>query len=319
MSANSSARPVAPKRPPIPGISAAGEAALARYAQNLRDHEDLAVATLRNYLGDLRQFAAWCETSWSEGTETTPPFDPASVATPTITAYRSYLQDSLALRPTTVNRALVSIKRYCSWANDAGLVVRDPSRVVRLVSQEEIPPRQLSNQEENALLAAVSAGGNLRDFTMIVLTLHTGLRAAEVCSLTPGQIHLGRRSGVVEIRGKGNKYREVPLNATARAALGEYLPTLPTGAQYLFPSRRSGRGLTERAFGHMLQRYAARASLMDVSPHDLRHRFGYRMAESVPLHRLAQIMGHDSLNTTMGYVRGTKADLQKEVETIAWA
>ncbi len=41
--------------------------------------------------------------------------------------------------------------------------------------------------------------------------------------------------------------------------------------------------------------------------------------EVVPLHRLAQIMGHDSLNTTMGYVRGTKADLQKEVEKIAWA
>jgi integrase/recombinase XerC len=190
---------------------------------------------------------------------------------------------------------------------------------VKLVNQEAIPPRQLSNQEENALVAAVTAGGNLRDITMIVLTLHTGLRAAEVCSLTPGQIHVGRRSGVVEVRGKGNKYREIPLNASARAALGEYLPTLPPDATHLFPSRRSGRGLTERAFGHLLQRYAARAGLVDISPHDLRHRFGYRMAEAVPLHRLAQIMGHDSLNTTMGYVRGPKADLQKEVEKIAWA
>jgi integrase/recombinase XerD len=42
------------------------------------------------------------------------------------------------------------------------------------------------------------------------------------------------------------------------------------------------------------------------------------MAASVPLHRLAQIMGHDSLNTTMLYVRGTKQDLQQEVEKIAW-
>ena len=319
MSANSAARRVARKRPATPGISKAGEAALACYAQNLRDHEDLAVATVRNYLGDLRQFAAWCEATWAEGTELAPHFDPASVATPTITAYRSYLQDVRGLRPTTINRALVSIKRYCSWARDAGLVVRDPSRVVRLVKQEDIPPRQLSDREENALIAAVSAGGHLRDFTLIVLTLHTGLRAAEVCSLTRGQIHLGLRSGVVEIRGKGNKYREVPLNATARAALGEYLPTLPPDACYLFPSRRSGRGLSERAFGHLVQRYATRADLADVSPHDLRHRFGYRMAEAVPLHRLAQIMGHDSLNTTMGYVRGTKSDLQKEVEKIAWA
>lgn len=39
----------------------------------------------------------------------------------------------------------------------------------------------------------------------------------------------------------------------------------------------------------------------------------------VPLHRLAQILGHDSLDTTMVYVRGTKGDLQKAVEERAWA
>jgi hypothetical protein len=38
----------------------------------------------------------------------------------------------------------------------------------------------------------------------------------------------------------------------------------------------------------------------------------------VPLHRLAQIMGHDSLDTTRVYVQGTKHDLQQAVETIAW-
>ena len=60
------------------------------------------------------------------------------------------------------------------------------------------------------------------------------------------------------------------------------------------------------------------ARLADVSPHDLRHRFGYRMAAVVPLHRLAQLLGHDSLNTTMLYVRGTPQDLQTDVEQIAW-
>ena len=42
------------------------------------------------------------------------------------------------------------------------------------------------------------------------------------------------------------------------------------------------------------------------------------MAETVPLHRLAQIMGHDSLDITMVYVRGTSEDLQRDVEQIAW-
>jgi integrase/recombinase XerD len=70
--------------------------------------------------------------------------------------------------------------------------------------------------------------------------------------------------------------------------------------------------------GYLVKKYAARANVQAISPHDLRHRFGYRMAASVPLHRLAQIMGHDSLDTTLLYVRGTRQDLQQEVEKIAW-
>ena len=70
--------------------------------------------------------------------------------------------------------------------------------------------------------------------------------------------------------------------------------------------------------GYLVKKYAEQAKLRDVSPHDLRHRFGYRMAGTVPLYRLAQLMGHDSLDTTMLYVQGTKDDLQQTVETIAW-
>jgi integrase/recombinase XerD len=67
-----------------------------------------------------------------------------------------------------------------------------------------------------------------------------------------------------------------------------------------------------------VSKYAEQARVRDLSPHDLRHRFGYRMAQTVPLHRLAQLMGHDSLDTTLQYVRGTPQDLQQAVETISW-
>ncbi len=79
------------------------------------------------------------------------------------------------------------------------------------------------------------------------------------------------------------------------------------------------RPITDRALGYVVSKHAALAKVEDVSPQDLRHRFGYVMAERVPLHRLAQIMGHDSLDTTMVYVRGTRGDLQRAVEEIAWA
>ncbi len=120
--------------------------------------------------------------------------------------------------------------------------------------------------------------------------------------------------------GKRNKYREVPLNSTARETLREYegeLNATPTEQPWLFPNRRGGH-ISAQQLGEIVARYARLAKVEDVSPHDLRHRFGYRMAEGVPLHRLAQLMGHDSLDTTMLYVRGTNADLQAAVEGIAW-
>lgn len=308
-------------RPVNPSISATGQGALDQYANYLTNEEDLSLSTVRNYLSDLRQFAAWCEVTWEEDQEQEAgqPFTPSGVSTPTITRYRSYLQTVVKLKPASVNRSLVTLKRYFSWAVELGLVGRNPASVVKLVAQEEQPPRHLADGEEEALVAAVSAGGNLRDRTIIVLMLHTGLRAREVCTLKPQDVKRGKRTGAIQVIGKRNKYREIPLNATARAALAEYLPTLPPDTAYLFPSGKTGEALSERALGHLVKKYAVAARLPDVSPHDLRHRFGYRMAESVPLHRLAQIMGHDSLDTTMIYIRGTKSDLQKEVEKIAWA
>lgn len=78
------------------------------------------------------------------------------------------------------------------------------------------------------------------------------------------------------------------------------------------------RPLTERTLGLLVHKYATLAAVAEVTPYDLRHRFGYKMAEQVPVHRLAQIMGHDSLDTTLRYIRGTPSNLQREIEKIAW-
>jgi integrase/recombinase XerD len=303
----------------MPAVSDYALEALAQYTTYLHDEVDVQLATLRNYLSDLRQFIAWCEATWSAGQEAEASFAPAAVTTPLLTRYRTYLQRTLQLKPASINRALISIKRYYAWAVEAGIVARDHAKVVKPAGLQTSALRHLSDQDEEALLAAVSTSGTVRDRTLIVLMLHTGLRASEVCQLERADVTIGKRSGSLRVTGKHNKVRDVPLNASACVALKEYLPTLKANTVALFPWGRTGQALSERALGHLIKRYATVADLTDVSPHDLRHRFGYRMAEVVPLHRLAQIMGHDSLDTTIIYVRATKADLQKEVEKIAWA
>jgi len=307
------------KRAGIPQVSALGQQAIDQYEASLRAETDMHGSTVRNYVSDLRLFMAWCETAWAEGSEADLPFMPAAVTTPLITRYRAYLQQTLRLKPASVNRSLVSLKRYFAWACATGVLQRNPATVVKLVGAVSVAPRHLKDTEEDALVAAVTAAGSVRDRTMIIVMLHTGLRASEICGLRRDAVTLNKRSGVVAVTGKRNKYREVPLNVTARHVLKEYLGTLPRDESPLFPSEKTGGALTERALGYIVRRYATLARVPDLSPHDLRHRFGYRMAESVPLHRLAQIMGHDSLDTTMTYVQATKADLQQEVEKIAWA
>jgi integrase/recombinase XerC len=304
------------RRETQPHLSEEGLQALAHYAHALQQIEDLSAITLRNYLSDLRQFMAWCECQWQEAQEGRS-FTPQAVAPPLLIHYRSYLQTTLWLKPATVNRALMSLKRYFSWATKTQLIQYDPTSTIKFVPKEAPAPRHLSD-EEDALVAAVNATGTLRDQAIITLLLHTGLRAQELCTLTRQQVHLGKWNGTLHIVGKRKKVRDVPLNATARSILNNYFATLPPECLYLFPSEKTQKALTGRALGHLITKYARAAHVADVSPHDLRHRFGYRMAEVVPLHRLAQIMGHDSLDTTMLYIRGTKQDLQQEVEKIAW-
>jgi integrase/recombinase XerD len=304
------------KRTAHPPLSDAGQKALAFYERWLREREDLAAASIRNYLSDLRHFISWYETA--QETYVHDCFTPQGITTPALTRYRTYLQTVQRQKPASVNRSLISLKRYFGWASQQHIITYDPSVAVKLVGQEGIAPRHLDDQEEQALVAAVTKVGNVRDRVLIVLLLHTGLRAREICRLRRDQLKLGKRSGLLEVIGKRNKYREVPLNATARKVLEEYLATLPPDTIFLFPSGKTQDALSERALGYIVKKYAQAARLPDVSPHDLRHRFGYRMVESVPLHRLAQIMGHDSLDTTKLYIQGTKLDLQQAVETIAW-
>src|SRR5947209_20522684 len=97
------------KRISQPALSGPEEQILTQYEHQLRVEEDLARATIRNYLSDLRHFVARCEFVWAQGRETESSFTPEAVTTPTLTDYRTYLQQKLHLKPNSVNRRLISL------------------------------------------------------------------------------------------------------------------------------------------------------------------------------------------------------------------
>ena len=287
------------------GISEQGKQTIQDFIYVLTTHEDLNPKTLKEYASDIKHFISWFETA---GHQEEVIFQIADVTTPTLTRYREASQKVMGLKPATINRRLITLKRFFDWAVSESKIRRDPSKLVKLVPEEKVSPRQMTDKEEAALIAAAEHGGSLRDQTILIVMVHTGLRTMEVCDLAPEDIQIGKRSGQLIVRSrKRNKQREVPLNATCRAALEKYLAELPPDSPYLFPSEKTGVRLTERALRHLIQKYMKAARIEGLRAYDLRHRFGYVMAENTPLHRLAQIMGHDSLDTTMIYVKATRA------------
>jgi hypothetical protein len=139
------------KRQANPALSSPGERALAQYERVLREQEDLTVASVRNYLSDVRHFIAWYEQREAGGAAHTldsGSFHPQVITTPALTRYRTYLQMERRQKPASVNRSLISLKRYFGCARQHHLITYDPSAAVKLVGKEEVAPRQLDDQEE---------------------------------------------------------------------------------------------------------------------------------------------------------------------------
>ncbi len=169
-----------------------------------------------------------------------------------------------------------------------------------------------------ALMRAAQSGGTKRDVAIITILLHTGLRVSEICGLNIGDVVLKEKSGYVTVIGKGRKRRTVPLNATARNALKNWLDIRGNNPGPLFISGKKNR-ISVRAVQRMIEKYAYKARLEGVTPHTLRHTFCKSLIDSgESIDRVAVLAGHENLNTTARYTRPTQIDLQKAVEKLSW-
>ena len=184
-------------------------------------------------------------------------------------------------------------------------------------------PVGLTDIEVHALLRAAGASSHglaARNYALVQLMLQAGLRVGEVAALRVADITMSDRSGSVRIRhGKGLKAREVPLNATARRALKQYLDRSPGQDKDapLFVSSRD-TAMPVRTIQAVIASLARRARLkrVAVSAHTLRHTFalGYLRDNPGKLVELASLLGHDSLDTTAVYTRPSRDDLAADLE-----
>ncbi len=255
--------------------------------------------TIGSYRSDWIGFTDWHLESKGEA------FTIATLSAEAAEQYRDYLVGK-NMRPATVNRKLVFIKRYAQWA--LGRNALDPRtyeeiRGVTPVAQGPRKPRSLSDIELRRFLREVERRASRRDQAIVYTLLETGLRVSELVALNIDQLTLGARRGCIvveDVRHHNTRYRRLSLGGMARRKLRSYVIERGDHPGALFVGERGP--LTANAVQRLLRKYCAFAKVK-VSPSILRHTFANSFLESEgDVVELADLLGHESLETTRLYL-----------------
>src|SRR5712692_699745 len=271
--------------------------------------QPLAKNTRDAYRFHVRQYEEYLTTRSTKGDD---PLHDTFARDYAVRDYKLYLKTERKAKPTSVNLTLAALDHFSLFL---GL---DRARVQR----EDLPqqsPRALSLDEQKAFLRAVERHPSVRDRALAYLLFYTGLRLSECGALNMDDVLVSARKGVVIVRsGKGETYREVPLNAEVREVLKAWLKDrakrfslLSEPALFL---NLKGKRLSTRAIDLILRQLGQDAKLA-LSAHTLRHTCLTNLVRrGHDLVLVAEIAGHKRLETTRRYSLPSLEDRENAME-----
>ncbi len=183
----------------------------------------------------------------------------------------------------------------------------NPCEGLRAPKHARTLPRSLSVEQVAHLLDSPDDSAlAVRDNAIFELFYSSGLRLTELATLKLTQLDLIQ--GEVNVTGKGNKSRLIPLGSHAIASLRRWFAQRTDAGDYVFPGR-NGKHLSQRAIELRLKRRAEQIGLdTKVHPHVLRHAFASHLLQSSgDLRAVQELLGHASISTTQIY---TQLDFQ---------
>ena len=153
---------------------------------------------------------------------------------------------------------------------------------------------------------------NLRDRAVMLLLYGSGLRISEALSLKKKE---APNSDWLRVKGKGNKYRDVPLLPIICEGVKEYLDLCPYDVKEdepLFLGKRGGE-LSPRIIQRRVENLRYELGLPShTTPHALRHAFAtHLLSGGADLRAIQQLLGHSSLSTTQRYTDVNESELLK--------
>jgi len=292
-------------------------AVLADYALWLK-RQPLAERSRDAYLAQVTGFVTWLSGS-AHGAEA---LSEANVRDWAVRDYKRYVKTNKRWAPTSVNQALAAIDNLYR-----SLGVARPD-----VDREDLPqvaPRALGEDEQRAFLRAVQASPSARNRAIATVFFYTALRLSELAALDVDDVSASARRGRLKVRsGKGDAFREVPLNSACRTALEEWFEARAkqiaimsgaagtqeaVGALWL---SREGSRISARAIDLVVRRFANDAGI-ELSAHVLRHTCVTNLIRSgADVVLVAEIAGHRRLDTTRRYSLPSQADKDAALEAV---
>jgi len=219
-------------------------------------------------------------------------------------------------KATSVNALRSSIKVFFKYCHEAGIVARNPGRLIRRGICSPPPPRALTPDEERKLLAAFATAETpeeKRDVVLFGVMLQAGLRIGSALDLDVTDLDL--EHGEVRLRScKGDQQALVYLNQATRAILREYLGERTEGPVFL--AQHSGRP-SRRHITRRFKMWLMRAGITrPLTPHSARHTFACRLYERSggDILLVSRALTHRSLSSTAIYARVPDARLRQALE-----
>jgi len=290
-------------------VHGSGNLALLKdYQAYLRVEKGLRPLTCEAYLSDLRTYAEFLE--GRNGVLLTAVQDD-------VAAFLEHLR-SHGMDSRSAARKLSCLRGFYKWLLLDRRIHHDPTVNIESPKAWKVLPKSLAEPEVTEMLERATMAAShpqaqataLRDRAILELLYAGGLRVSEVTSLSTSDLALDL--GRVQVRGKGDKERIVPLGRSALDALENYLregrphleristarkhkPTRPDGAR-LFLSLR-GMPLTRQWVWSLVKMANGQAS-----PHMLRHSCATHMVEhGADLRSVQLLLGHADISTTQVY------------------
>lgn len=204
-----------------------------------------------------------------------------------------------------------------------GVLPENPASLVELPKRPKHLPDVLSDADIEALQATFdrSLPGPARNYVIVEVLYGCGLRVSELVNLKLSNLYAEEE--MLQIFGKGDKERWVPINPRALKLLQDYIFTLRSQIKpqlgeekYIFLNLR-GHHLTRVAVFQFIKEAVEKAGLRkNVSPHSLRHSFATELVQNgADLRAVQEMLGHARISTTEIYTHITREYLRETIET----